>query len=220
MLRRTSKDSQLFIFKAFFSQRSIRKITFILGVQDAHIVVCISWEGPRTLPRGCPRVSWLFFPCLCIPSFPWSATVWISPLEPREGQGDWMKPISYRPKWDTERICTCEPHRDTPGVWSYWLSAGQTWPVGERQRKADSKPSPLVPPLNPLHCGLSMQPVWRIPWGQATAPASRPAGCFMAHGKYSINQCSNPSPCICFPPFPAFLLFPLLLPWNCTSQEH
>ena len=40
-------------------------------------------------------VSWLLFLCFCIPSLPWSATVWICLLELWKGQGGWMKPISY-----------------------------------------------------------------------------------------------------------------------------
>ena len=52
------------------------------------------------------------FSCFCIPSLPWLAIVWIHPLELREGQGGWMKPISYRQEMEnTEQISTPEPHR-------------------------------------------------------------------------------------------------------------
>ena len=85
--------------------------------------------GTRTLPQGCPT-TWLFLPCFCILSLPWLATVWICPLELSEGQGGWMKPITY--KWEmanTERICTREPHGfllrfsslfDTPQSFREW----------------------------------------------------------------------------------------------------
>ena len=53
------------------------------------IVLCIPWGGTRTLPQGCSIVSWLLLPYLLIPSLPWLATVWICPLELREGQGGW-----------------------------------------------------------------------------------------------------------------------------------
>ena len=65
------------------------------------IVMCIPWGETRTLPQGCTVVSWLLLPCFCIsPSS--LATVWICPLELREGQGGWMKPISYNKKWGTQ----------------------------------------------------------------------------------------------------------------------
>ena len=40
-----------------------------------------------TAPPGkpCTIVSWLFLPCLHIPSLPWLAAVWTCPLELREG---------------------------------------------------------------------------------------------------------------------------------------
>ena len=55
------------------------------------IVMCIPWGGTRTLLQGCSAVSWLFLPCLCIPSLPWLATVWTCPLGLREGQGGWTE---------------------------------------------------------------------------------------------------------------------------------
>ena len=61
---------------------------------SSNIVMHIPWGGTRTLPQGCTTVSWLFLPCLCIPSLPWLATVWTCLLELREGHGSWMKPIS------------------------------------------------------------------------------------------------------------------------------
>ena len=91
------------------------------------IVIYIPWGGTRTLPRGCTIVSWLLLPCFCIPSLPWLATVWICPLELREGQGGWMKPISYKQEaGDTERKAFVPggPHRVLLGFSSLpWRSA-------------------------------------------------------------------------------------------------
>ena len=75
------------------------------------IVVLIFWVGTRTLPQGCTTI-WLFLLCLYISSLPWLVTVWIYPLELREDQGGWIKPISYRQEMEyTEEICTPESHR-------------------------------------------------------------------------------------------------------------
>ena len=60
------------------------------------IAIYIPWVPTRTLPQGCTIVSWLLLPCFCISSLPWLATVRICPLELREGQRGWMKPISYK----------------------------------------------------------------------------------------------------------------------------
>ena len=49
------------------------------------ITMYIPWGGTRTLPQGCTVVSWLLLPCLCIPCLPWLVTIWICPLEFREG---------------------------------------------------------------------------------------------------------------------------------------
>ena len=69
---------------------SLWNIFHLVGIsvsakQLKDIVMCTPWGGIRTLPQGCTVVSWLFYPCLCIPSLPWSATVWTCPLELREG---------------------------------------------------------------------------------------------------------------------------------------
>ena len=47
-------------------------------------VTCLLWT--RILSPGCTIVSWLLLPCLHIFSLSWLATVWICPLELREGQ--------------------------------------------------------------------------------------------------------------------------------------
>ena len=51
------------------------------------IVMCIPYGRTRTLPQGCTIVSWLLLLCLCVPSLPCLATVWICPLGLREGHG-------------------------------------------------------------------------------------------------------------------------------------
>ena len=67
-----------------------------------NIVMCIPWGGTRTLPQGCAIVSWLLLPCLCIPSLPWLATVWICPLELRKCHGGWsLFPTSK--EWGTQK---------------------------------------------------------------------------------------------------------------------
>ena len=80
--------------------------------KNSKTLLCIFFlVGTRTLSQGCTTI-WLFLLCFCIPSLPWLAIVWIHPLELREGQGGWMKPISYRQETEnTEQICTPEHHR-------------------------------------------------------------------------------------------------------------
>ena len=84
------------------------------------IVMYIPWGGTRTLLYHGTIVFWLLFLFFCIPSLFWLAIVWICPLELREGQGGWIKPLSYKQETaDMERICTprlcsvsitCLPH--------------------------------------------------------------------------------------------------------------
>ena len=68
-------------------------LPFVGGFSSAEelkdIIMCIPWGGTRTLPQGCTIVSWLLLPCHCIPSLPWLATVWMCPLELRDGHGGW-----------------------------------------------------------------------------------------------------------------------------------
>ena len=80
--------------------------------KNSKTLLCIFLRvGTRSLSQGWTTI-WLFLLCFCIPSLLWLAIVWIHPLEFREGQGGWMKPISYRQEMEnTEQICTPEPHR-------------------------------------------------------------------------------------------------------------
>ena len=66
-----------------------------------HPKCCLLFLGPSDdhLFRP-PLWPCLFLLCFCISSFPWLAIVWIHPLELREDQGGWMKPISYRQKME------------------------------------------------------------------------------------------------------------------------
>ena len=41
----------------------------------------------QDLPQDCTIVSWLLLLCLCIPSLPWLATIWVCHLGLREGHG-------------------------------------------------------------------------------------------------------------------------------------
>ena len=61
----------------------------LIAEELKNIVTCIPWVRIRTIPQDCTIVSWLFLPCLCIPSLLWLATVWTCPLELRESHGDW-----------------------------------------------------------------------------------------------------------------------------------
>ena len=56
-----------------------------------HWATGLNWGGTRTLPQGCTIVSWLPLPCFCIPSLPRLTTLWIRPLELREGHGGWSQ---------------------------------------------------------------------------------------------------------------------------------
>ena len=59
--------------------------------------------------KSCTIISWCLLPCFCITFLPWLVNVWICPLELREGQGGWMKPISYKQEMrDMIRICARE----------------------------------------------------------------------------------------------------------------
>ena len=54
-------------------------------------------------------IFWLLFLCFCIPTLIWLTTIWICPLEFREGQGDWLKLSSYQQEMeDMKRMCIQE----------------------------------------------------------------------------------------------------------------
>ena len=78
------------------------------GGSKTLLCICL-WVGTRTL-EAVPTFD--CFSSFCIPSLPWLAILCIHPLELREGQGGWMKPISYRQEMEnTELFSTSEPHR-------------------------------------------------------------------------------------------------------------
>ena len=64
--------------------------------------MCIPWGETRTLLYHCVIVSWLFLLCFCIPSPLWLASIWICPLELREGLGGWSLFPANR-KWETQK---------------------------------------------------------------------------------------------------------------------
>ena len=68
------------------------------------------WVGTRTL-EVVPTFD--CFSCFCIPSLRWLAIVWIHPLELREGQGCWMKPISYRQEMENIDLYSRAPQSPT-----------------------------------------------------------------------------------------------------------
>ena len=76
------------------------------------IVLCVPWGGTRTLPQGCTIASWLFLLWFFTLSLPWSATVYICPLELKEGLGG-RNFSSYKQKTgDTEGFLSLGgPHR-------------------------------------------------------------------------------------------------------------
>ena len=81
-----------------------------LGGGSKTLLCIFLWVGTRTLSGGCTNL-WSFLLFL-YPLLPWLAIVWIHSLELGEGQGGWMKPISYRQEMkNTEQISTPEPHR-------------------------------------------------------------------------------------------------------------
>ena len=78
--------------------------------------------GIRTLPLDCTIVSRLFLPCFCIPPLPWLGTVWICPLELREGLGHWSL-FPADKKWGTRKGFV--PERTRQGLAPFhffWLS--------------------------------------------------------------------------------------------------
>ena len=52
------------------------------SVKSSRLLLPVSLE----VEPGCTIVSWLLLPCLCIPSFPWLATVWKASM-PRSPTG-------------------------------------------------------------------------------------------------------------------------------------
>ena len=121
------------------------------------IVMCIPSGGTRILPQGCTIVSWLLLLCFCIPPLPWLATVWICPLELREGPGGWMKPISYKQEMgDMERLlCPRAPQgpaqfpgcgllaATSPWRWTFGFPAHQTLVLSLVHHECSIHPFPI-----------------------------------------------------------------------------
>ena len=52
--------------------------------------MCIPWGETKILPQDRTIFSWLLFPCLCIPSFPWLASVpWMPTVFRSVSRGGW-----------------------------------------------------------------------------------------------------------------------------------
>ena len=78
-------------------------------------------------PRLHSCFSWLFLPCLCIPSLSWLTAVWTYSLELREGPGAWMKTISYNQEMrDSERLL-CRGDPQGPVRYQDRLTGGRDW---------------------------------------------------------------------------------------------
>ena len=75
------------------------------------IVMYIPWEGTRILLYRGTTVSWLLLLCFCIPSLPWLATVWICPLELREGLGGCSPFPTNKKRGLGKDLYHGEPHR-------------------------------------------------------------------------------------------------------------
>ena len=60
------------------------------SLEELKDTMCIPWGGTRTLPRDCTVASWLLLSCLCIPSFPWLASVpWMPTRFGSVSRGGW-----------------------------------------------------------------------------------------------------------------------------------
>ena len=80
-----------------------------LGGSSKTLLCIFPWVGTRTLSGGCTNLRLFLLFLYPLPSL--ISIVWIHPLELREGQGGWMKPISYRQEMEnTELISTPEPY--------------------------------------------------------------------------------------------------------------
>ena len=98
--------------EAFYCNSSrVRLLIILRWVQRLHprILLCVSLEaepGP-----GCTLVSWLLLPCLCVPSLPWLADVWICPLGVKEGHGGWICPLQIQNRRHRKASIPRSPHR-------------------------------------------------------------------------------------------------------------
>ena len=89
----------------------------LVSAEELQNVMCIAWEGTRTLPQSCFIVSCLFLPCLCIPSHPCFASVWNYRLELRDGHRRWVKLISCHQRIGGHRKSLCPGAPQGPAPW-------------------------------------------------------------------------------------------------------
>ena len=89
----------------------------VLVLQKSSEILLYVLRGTRTLPQGCTVVFCPLLPCLCIPSLPWSTTIWTCPLE--SGKVMEAESIPYkREAGDTERLCC--PGAPQVSAWFHW----------------------------------------------------------------------------------------------------
>ena len=88
------------------------------SVRSSKIMLCVSPKAEPGPCRSYTLVSWLPFSCLCIPSLPWLATIWIHSLEIQEGHRGWILFPAYNGFYPTNRkrgtrkgFHAQEPHR-------------------------------------------------------------------------------------------------------------
>lgn len=133
------------VIRAVFQESCVQpEVTILYDLEPKGIVMYIPWRATRTLLY----CALLFLDCSSFffytSSLPWSAPVWISPLELRKAmEAEWSL-FSTNKKRDTERICNWEgPTVSTPQVkdsfpqdcflFRYqsqvWASSTSDWPA-------------------------------------------------------------------------------------------
>ena len=111
--RRTRKDLKLFNFKVFISKRSIRNVSFLLGVKDAYLIMCSPWRGES---GSCLKAALLFLDCSSLvslsPSFPDQQLSEPASWNSGEVMESEWGPFPKNKKWETqEGSCAQEPHK-------------------------------------------------------------------------------------------------------------
>ena len=129
----------MFNFKVLISKRTVRNITFLLGVLDAYVMICIPWEGTRTPPQACTRLLLDSSSFVSVSSFfLWSAMS--EPAHCTQGR-PWRLNETHFPKnkkWRTQNVfCAQEIHRALLGLastrrdshrfaWTPWEADGES----------------------------------------------------------------------------------------------
>ena len=127
-------------------------------------LLSVSIEGAtRTISQGCIIVSWLLFPCLCIPALLWSATVWKSsvPWSPT-----WSCMVSKRTKRKQPGLGACSDLLGSPSGPLLPYSTGDIRVLGQILEDRNWAP-PLSEKAARSHCGwapeVNFGHLWTIP---------------------------------------------------------